>query len=83
VQLLFTACLAHGREMQNFGMKKFIFRKVNIVEIIQQHEQYCDVELLDQMKWSQDPSQMNRYNLKNVRHDISIYPTNRIRIFNR
>jgi hypothetical protein len=48
VRILFTACLVHRRAMQNFGMDKFIFRKVNVVEVIQLHEYYCDVELSDQ-----------------------------------
>lgn len=72
--------------MQNFGMDTFIFRKINVVEVIKLHEHYCDVELLDQrlnLKCLQDPSQINRYILKKVGYAISIYPTNRIRIYNR
>jgi hypothetical protein len=34
--------------MQNFGMEEFMFKKVNVVAVIRQHEQYCDGELLDQ-----------------------------------
>jgi hypothetical protein len=35
------------------------------------------------LKCLQDPRQINRYNLKNVRHEISKYPTHRTRISNR